>query len=201
MHWIIPHTRRYARSSLLIPALGLALSLSLVVAITPARARLGETLEQCKARYGEPLGSSETGTKFEPLESCVTFGFKKGDVEIAAIFLRDKCVAISYQKRVAGGDGYETLDKDQLELLRAANTPPKTTWESIDQIARVLGQDYFRGLTSLGFQLTAWPTDMRSDRLAFAQVRGKAYTFVSRELIEAIRKQELEQKLKDFEGL
>ena len=65
------------------------LILALLVAVS-AYARLGETKQQCLARYGKPFETRSVRTGIDGV------WYTKDDVNITAEFFQDKCIAISY---------------------------------------------------------------------------------------------------------
>ena len=72
-----------------------------------AQARIGETLEECIKRYGEPVQREETKTLI----------FQKSGISINCGFREGRCVQITYQKI----DTKARLNNREVEILRAAN--------------------------------------------------------------------------------
>jgi hypothetical protein len=71
-------------------------------------ARIGETEEECAARYGEP-------TKTLPNNS---FLYQKSDLNIFIIFFNGKADAIAYSKIAKG----QQLSENEIELLLTSNS-------------------------------------------------------------------------------
>ncbi|PTY01001.1 hypothetical protein DB346_15470 [Verrucomicrobia bacterium LW23] len=183
----------------------LAAFLLLVAGICEARARLGETLEQCVARYGTPV-AFDHGRK-EEVKALASVTFKKGNVLIMTIILQGKCVCILYSKR-GEGDKIEAWDDDDLTLLREFNNNGKETWAPIDKLQDAVAKEY-RGLCEdFGLKLSE-PASVRSDKQAFGQnYHDKQYCLFSQELLQFIHKErqgasgkEMDKKRKELEGL
>jgi len=79
--------------------------------ILPAEARLGETEEQCVARYGSPEPSKPG------VDNGNTLVFKKNGIEIDARFENGKCVDLSFSKE----DGTDFTD-DEISTLLSLNS-------------------------------------------------------------------------------
>jgi hypothetical protein len=79
-----------------------------------ASARIGETLPECKARYGESTGTSAN-------DNDVIF-FEKNSMLIAVHFYQEKCDFIQFQKSKENSIGIPTpLSENEIETLLKAN--------------------------------------------------------------------------------
>ncbi len=84
-----------------------------------AQAHLGETPQQCVARYGNPTGMDEKQT---------TFFFTKEGVNVHATFDGGKCVKLILSKQAMGGLLRRDFDDHEVRMLLAANSAGQT-WE------------------------------------------------------------------------
>jgi len=81
----------------------------LALCLTPMqalRARIGETLEQCVERYGEPVRHDEGGI----------YVFFKGGMSIRCFFHKDKCWSISFLRA-----DLRDLSRDEISTLLERN--------------------------------------------------------------------------------
>jgi hypothetical protein len=83
----------------------------------PALARLGETPEQCKARYGAP-----TSEMAIPESQSKYLVYEKNGIRIGATFLQGKCGQISFSKL----EGGILFNVEQNYLLKA--NQDNSTW-------------------------------------------------------------------------
>ncbi len=89
------------------------LLLSLFITLTtPALARIGETREQCDARYGKPV---------EVRDGLHATIYNKAGLIIACVFHEDKCEYIEYatDKEAAGGRPLTVSDTEKKVLMEA----------------------------------------------------------------------------------
>lgn len=84
-----------------------------------AKARLGETPQQCLARYGNATGMDEKKT---------TFFFEKNGVDVHVTFDGGKCVKISLSKQARDGLLRRDFDEQEVLILLMANSDGQT-WE------------------------------------------------------------------------
>ena len=66
--------------------------ISLFILSSPSFARIGETIEECKSRYGKP-----TQIKGDQID------FKKGGIDITVNFFEGKAIIIKYSGRITSG--------------------------------------------------------------------------------------------------
>lgn len=95
----------------------------LLAALLPAVvfARIGETVEQCRARYGKPVAVDR---------EALTMTWHRQGIRIVAEFdKRHRCRRISYG-RAPGAAGVNLTDAE-LEALLAANAPPLREWQRV----------------------------------------------------------------------
>lgn len=85
----------------------LAVLLAVLLVCQSASARIGETLEQCIARYGKPV-------HVHPVEDLVQF--EKNEIKITVVFLRATCQAIMFESAIS-----DELTDAQLKILLTAN--------------------------------------------------------------------------------
>ena len=100
--------------------------LLLTVMLLPAQARIGETLEQCKGRYGPVIERrAPLMTQSDP-EACV---FSKDGISII----------IEFRAGIAWNIKYRTLDlvPTQVNTLLKANMPEGGTWSAAYIVAEV----------------------------------------------------------------
>lgn len=105
------------------------LSIFFVVSL-PARARLGETENQCIVRYGTPTQILDPDKAPFPYR---TLCFTKGDCNVCAVFLNGYCGFIFIQKN----DKSDLSDNEIQALLQAnadGQTWQKSTQSSTDQV-------------------------------------------------------------------
>jgi len=94
----------------------LAVSL-VVITLMPAQAHLGETLEQCIARYGAPTGTTTDN------DGNKTADFLKDGVIVGITFLNGKAAYELYMKADAS-----ELSATELKTLLEADSDAKNTW-------------------------------------------------------------------------
>ena len=87
------------------------LVLVLVQPVSSARARLGETPDQCNASYGKPVTSSK-----DDLKSTGVARFEKNGFDIVTTYYKGKCVEILFKK--LNGQRIET---EEVNALLKAN--------------------------------------------------------------------------------
>ncbi len=97
------------------------LLLSVLISLaSPALARIGETREQCEARYGKPV---------RVLENPQTTIHQKAGLEVRCAFYEGKCDQIIFQHIERGADGKRLpLTELELKTLMEANSEGKA-WE------------------------------------------------------------------------
>jgi hypothetical protein len=103
------------------------------LALIPARARLGETQDQCNQRYGTPLKVVEAGGDF----NYRTVFYMKNGYTICASFINGVC-AMLY---VAKADNSELSDNEQEALLAASSEGKKWTKADIISMQTVWNRD------------------------------------------------------------
>ena len=83
----------------------------------PSRANLGETVEQCVARYGHPVGYSEATDK----SPFGTVAFKAGDYVLLVFVLNNKEVGARVSK--ADQSAFTEAERQTILSADAAGTP------------------------------------------------------------------------------
>ncbi|OGV48528.1 MAG: hypothetical protein A2017_16475 [Lentisphaerae bacterium GWF2_44_16] len=69
-------------------------------------ARINETIEQCRTRYGEPKAEKTSGP-------CLVKYYFKNGMNVMAVFYKDKAVVVNYAKPDSSNPFYKrTVDKD-----------------------------------------------------------------------------------------
>ena len=94
-----------------------AISLTLLTLLCLAlstQARIGETLDDCIKRYGEPQRPQPK-----------TLLFHKSDIAITCYFVDGLCVQLSYKKL----DSATRLNEREVEILRIANGTKWQVWQ------------------------------------------------------------------------
>lgn len=138
-------------------------------------ARIGETYDQCVARYGEPINSQKTGAA--GIGSGFT-GFKKNGYLIAVIFFKD-VVSYEFYCKADNSD----LSQDEKETLLTAESN---------------GLQWTKDQSSDAFQVV-W---RRSDgTLASDKAGSPMLSFTSPDFLAALNaksKSDTQAKLKDF---
>ena len=81
-------------------------------AISPAKARIGETLEQCIARYGNPV---------RPIEERMPVTFQKSGLLIGVVFIDGKAAQIMFFKPDQTDGKLSHLSADEIKALLDAN--------------------------------------------------------------------------------
>jgi hypothetical protein len=104
------------RVPLWLPVLASGISLML-----PARARLGETLDQCIARYGVPV--AETNGLMQGEKSV---SFAKAGIRVRIEFMNGKAAFLSFSK-------HGLTQNDELQLLES--NAGKQTWSTAEDFA------------------------------------------------------------------
>lgn len=104
------------RAPLWLPVLCAGISLTL-----PARARLGETEEQCIARYGQPVAET-TGL----LRGAKSVSFAKAGIRVRIEFVDDKAAFLSFSK-------YGLTQNDELQLLES--NAASQVWSAAEDFA------------------------------------------------------------------
>lgn len=90
------------------------LAIMIAAAVTSAKARIGETPAQCKARYGEPLNVDQG----PPLHAA----FKKNGIVIMAEFFEGKAAMIIFTKEKTDILGKSIkMSSHEIEALKSAN--------------------------------------------------------------------------------
>lgn len=98
-------------------------TLVLAILSVTAYARVGETTEQCRARYGEPISSSEKGTLY-----------KKSGLLIVATFYEGKCDLIGYRKVEENSLGKAIkLTENEINLLLKSNS--QSEWKKQNNLS------------------------------------------------------------------
>lgn len=100
-----------------------ALLISLLLMTASAQARLGETLAECKKRYGEPVSADKD--KME-------YAFSKNEMVVVGIFREEKCIQISFKK--ASLSGSSSLSEEEVQILLSANGGGQKWTRMEDQI-------------------------------------------------------------------
>lgn len=145
--------------------------------VTASHGRVGETLEECRARYGKETGKDD--------EKKVVHFLKSG-LTVSATFENDRVVWLMIQKDRAAGAAWSAwagLADDQIEALRKANGGT-STW-------RIIGKP--DPLT------TIWRTDDKT-RYALYSVTGGALILANAEWWEKAKKQLEAEREKQVEG-
>ncbi|MDA7888777.1 hypothetical protein N9A86_05295, partial [Akkermansiaceae bacterium] len=78
--------------------------------------RLGETLDECKARYGKPVKVEKTQA------GLPRYFFKKNNFEIAVVIYQKKAASIEYLERSKDGKAVE-MNRGTVVSLRDKNCP------------------------------------------------------------------------------
>jgi hypothetical protein len=91
-------------------------------------ARVGETLEECTKRYGEPTLGPIEGTRGD---SFVSYCFEKSGFKIFASFHDGNVVIISFAKLENDGLSPERMQTDEILLLLAKNMVNGEPWEEL----------------------------------------------------------------------
>jgi hypothetical protein len=106
-----------------------------VAAATTAHAIIGETKEQCAARYGEPEVIRDKGA---------LLGYMKGSLVIQSHFHEGKCDSVTYVILSQSGDGnprpqsekdmeiFRLMNGGEKKWLQDKNTPELITWFTVD---------------------------------------------------------------------
>jgi hypothetical protein len=142
-----------------------------------SQARVGETLEECRARYGQETGRDE--------EKKLVIFLKSG-LTVAATFENDRVAWLMIQKDRAAGAAWSAwagLADDQIEALQKANGGA-SKW-------RIIGKP--DALT------TIWRTDDKT-RYALYSVTGGALIISTAEWWEKAKKQLEAEREKQVEG-
>ena len=90
------------------------------LAASPAWARIGETLEECIARYGNV-------TKIDEQKGQIFF--EKNGYAICATFFNGQVDTMSFKRRIPGSDTFAPLNAEEIQLLLKANGGDKK-WQS-----------------------------------------------------------------------
>jgi hypothetical protein len=111
------------------------LFLFLILLATNALARLGETVDQCAARYGPPQDTpaSKISDKNSPLlEGAMHHTYAYEGWRIRAAFLEPNgpAIRIDYSKSFKPGST-PTIQDYELQAIITANTPVGTEWKQI----------------------------------------------------------------------
>ncbi len=100
-----------------------------------ARARVGETREECKARYGEASeGQIELGGGLEEAGAKWNVAvYSARGLEIQVVFEEDKAVFIKYSNKTVfslepGEEPSVGLRPDEISFLKSANSGSKKEW-------------------------------------------------------------------------
>lgn len=94
----------------------------------PSHARLGETEDQCIARYGTPTQVANPGAD-GTIDNYRTLYFSKGDYSISAAFLNGHCGVFAIQK-----SDKSDLSSNEIQILLDANSDGHT-WKKSDEIS------------------------------------------------------------------
>lgn len=78
---------------------------------TSTQARLGETIEQCKERYGNPT-----------VKKGEAFFYKKNDIVVKIIYRNGTVYSITYKKEKG------TIEKEEIDYLLKVNAGEKLKW-------------------------------------------------------------------------
>jgi hypothetical protein len=100
-------------------ALLVLLFFAMALGITPVSARVGETLDQCKKRYGKAAltpAPYDFGTEAKEL---VYFNFEKNGIAIQIGFLNGKASDLSFHH---ASPGSTTMTQTEIDILLAANS-------------------------------------------------------------------------------
>jgi len=107
----------------------LLILLGLFLAITPAAARLGETLDQLKARFGAPSPYARSANVFSQghaYEIGKIWNFRSGDWSIECTLISGVCVQITYTK------ANEMTDEQVATLL--SNEAQGSKWAVVNDV-------------------------------------------------------------------
>jgi hypothetical protein len=167
------------------------LLLSVLISLSsPALARIGETPEQCEARYGKPVKTLEKGLRRGAV-------YEKAGLQIQCEFHDNKCEYIYFKHLENNADGSKKFfAESELEILRDANSGGKE-WTLPEK-----RHETFQTLRCGGLE-AFYPHDRPSYLLITTQAhrdRTKAERQAEEEADKAEKKaKEKEQsKLKDF---
>ncbi|HSI86665.1 MAG: hypothetical protein ACAI35_06830 [Candidatus Methylacidiphilales bacterium] len=95
------------------------IALLVLLSVQCAFARLGENLDECKARYGMFAKQGQAN-----VAEAKFYVFQKKGIDVNVIIWKNKCVSISYTK--SGGGGFTPTEVDLLQHSNAENQ----TWTS-----------------------------------------------------------------------
>ncbi len=84
--------------------------IALAVAVASASARIGETLEECQARYGKPVSAAKPGEMV---------AFYKDDIFLGVSFFEGKADLIIFTKKA--GQRTVHFTDEEIEMLLKAN--------------------------------------------------------------------------------
>jgi len=155
-----------------------------------AEARLGETLEQCTQRYGDPIKDSDG-----------SFHFSKSNFEIFILFYKGKAATIVYRKKIISSDDKVTaLSEFEAKLKGLFNN------NEVTELLRINGgESVWKEYTG---SKNAWHTsddkfaaiyNEKSDELTVLTEEYRKHIEAEQ---KAKRDRELaEQKAKDVKGL
>ncbi len=82
----------------------------LLVLIHPAEARIGETQERCRERYGKPVGINQQGRR-------VTALYLSDGFVVNAVFWDDRAFSITYQKLGPDNEPVALTESQMVRLL------------------------------------------------------------------------------------
>jgi len=104
-----------------------ALILVLAFSLTPVSARVGETLDQCKKRYGKATPISEVYDFGDEAKDLIYYNFQKNGIDILIGFLNGKAADLSFRHHHVTPDPTDTTNA-------ASVTTPETpdTWTQIE---------------------------------------------------------------------
>lgn len=109
----------------LLPA---AVIISLLSSPTTALGRIGESIEECKARYGEPVGEDNDVIQIPNAKLVV---FMKAGLAVGVSLIDGRAAMINFQKVEKDSLGIpEPISDTEIETLLAANAVGK--WRAVD---------------------------------------------------------------------
>jgi hypothetical protein len=157
-----------------------------VLACSSATARIGETLEECKDRYGEVTVSTPAPEHFP--EGSIIHGFEKAGMTVAATIQDNKVVQIMFWKIEKDGAGKpQPLNDVEIRTLLDANGHGQE-WEEAP--ANEIPADTDAWYTRLGDKVVLAIHDKSAGRL----------TLVTQQFQRAITKNKESKEQKRLEG-
>ena len=93
----------------------------LALGLTPVAARVGETLDQCKKRYGKATEATPPYDFGTDAPNLAYYNFEKNGIAIQIGFLNDKAADLSFH-HTAGTPSPAALTQTEIDILLTANS-------------------------------------------------------------------------------